>query len=344
MKLLKNIALTCLLITLSVSLFACGEVPSTKVYNSYETLATSNAKMFKDKNLHINFDEDVYDRIKECGDNYFTDLINVYEVTSGISMQFFNNYKSNLNIKDEKSEIKAKDSSALYELFKVFKDRVADCETAVSALEYYKSYFTEKDSSQQYTYRFVETSTIKNKMQVLYNKYDALIESAFDFNNYFVNVYTENHPLVDYRKDELGLDKATIKNAYDYTISRVLDVVFNLKDEDDGEKLSKVLKIASRYQAVVDNIDDETRIFSEIINDASRNASMISKLCVLQNNLDVYLNQKDKYETAKEKLKGKLSDLDKNAYEQVVNEFENGVLLDTINSLSAIVDEFYVKQ
>ena len=343
MKFLKSIALTCLLITLSVSLFACGEVSSTKVYDSYETLATSNTKMFKDKNLHINFDEEVYDRIAECKDSYFTDLINVYEATTEISMQFFNNYKSNLNLKDKKSEIKAEDSTALYELFKAFKDKVSDCETAVSALEYYKSYFVEKNSEQQYNYQFVNSSTIKNKMQVLYNKYDALIESAFNFNNYFVNVYTENHPLIDYRKEELDLDKATIKNAYDYTISRVLDVVFNLKDEDDEEKLSKVLKIATRYQAIVANADDEKRIFTEIINSESRNASMKSKLCVLLNNLDIYLNQKDRYEVAKDKLGGKLSDLDKNAYEQVVNEFENVALLDIINSLSAIVDEFYVK-
>lgn len=345
MKLLKSIALTCMICVLSISLFACGGVSSQKVYDDYETLARENPKMFTESKLMVQIDADVKNAILALnesaetfeGKELFTDLVNVYEPVLEISMDFYNNNKLFLEEYDE--EIAEEDSTRLRELLDNLASSITDVANAVSSLEYYKNLFQDSD--------FVQSGIIKNKFEVLYIEYDSLINDAFAFNNQFIQMYTKKYPLIDYRDQNIDLTSADIKAVYNYTTAQILDVAFLLKDEAGYENaLTRILTAVDTYQnnsgeenfLSVTTKSYDTQTGSEVTITNQKYIDMMNYLAILQTNLDTYFVQKDNFFTALDRLNGELTQADRNAYQTIKDEFVENSFVSVLEYFERIVN------
>ena len=344
MRILKSLALTCMVCVLSISLFACGAVSSNKVYTDYEQLST-NQKMFTEGRLDVNIDVEIMDTINSVDwsqntDNkeLFTKLTDVYEPVLAISMDFFNNNKMFLT--SEQSNIKSQDSTKLKSLLDTLEKSISECENAVSALEYYKTLFTDG------TQNFLQSSIVQNKLEVLYIKYDKLIEDAFAFNNYFIKVYTEKYPLIDFKDANVELVASDIKAVYNFTVANILDVAFKLKNHTNTvytEAINTVLAIENVYN---ENSEEENFLSVTHKNNGepsdditnTKYIQMLDTLRNLQTQLEIYNIQKDNFFYAFDKLNSNISDDDKTVYQNVIDEFFTSSYTNVLSYLGDLVD------
>ena len=324
-NIIKSISVICMLLVVSISLFGCTDTSASKVYSSFTTLATSNTKMFTNGKLDINFDEEIILRIHSSSNEKYRKLVDIYLPITEISMQFYNN--NNLYLNEFSEEISGEESQNLYNKFKDFKQAVEDCENSVLTLESHKNIFLDTG--------FEQSSVLANSFDSLYLRYDRLIESALKFNNQFVEIYNAKYPMFDFRDASNEITSADIKTLYDYSVSRILDIAFSLKDTDTTY-LNTILNAVATYTANSEEVN-----FLNIINSADKKAEMKTCIAVMQNNLDIFLVQKQNYYNALEKIKA--NDKDEDIYEEIVNEFKQEIYTDVVNSFTQIVNMLIIE-
>lgn len=331
-KIMKISVLPILLLFMCTFLFGCAsKMEAIKVYDSVLDYCNEDNNIFRvsaigeeqDKNYKISISIGYADKISSTLENeafqaknghYISDfylLKGVYEPTLQFSLDFFlKNYKflqSSTKLIDKES------AGAIYNKFTKLQETITSFQNGLDSLNYYNEAFGSSEYADKRGMVYKQLDSFKVK-------YGALIKDCFELNNKFIEVYYSIYKPTDYRVEtESALDGLYVQMLCSEIVSKLSSVGFLV----DGVKCNFSNTNKSSFEienesSVIDHTyikhlekvsnsanklsNPESSISTESFQSLDGNEAMKNMVIVLQNQLDTFNAQYDKFLTALNKV------------------------------------------